>query len=33
VVVGDLAKIEKGVRALGFGAVTVLDTDGKVVRQ
>lgn len=32
VVVGDLAKIEKGVRALGFGEVTVLDTDGKVLR-
>jgi zinc protease len=33
VVVGDLAKIEKGVRALGFGEVTVLDADGKVVRR
>jgi zinc protease len=32
VVVGDLAKIEKGVRALGFGEVTVLDADGKVQR-
>ncbi|HEU4589308.1 MAG TPA: pitrilysin family protein [Steroidobacteraceae bacterium] len=31
VVVGDLAKIEKPVRALNFGEVTVLDTDGKVV--
>jgi len=31
VVVGDLAKIEKGVRALNIGEVTVLDTDGKVV--
>jgi zinc protease len=32
VVVGDLAKIEKPVRALNFGEVTILDTDGKVVR-
>ncbi len=31
VVVGDLGKIEKPVRALNFGEVTVLDTDGKVV--
>jgi len=31
IVVGDLAKIEKGVRALGFGGVTVLDADGKIV--
>ncbi|HEY6126340.1 MAG TPA: pitrilysin family protein, partial [Steroidobacteraceae bacterium] len=31
VIVGDLAKIEKGVRALNIGEVTVLDTDGKVV--
>ena len=31
VVVGDLAKIEKPVRALNFGEVTVLDTDGKPV--
>jgi zinc protease len=31
VVVGDLAKIEKPVRALNFGEVTVLDTDGKAV--
>jgi zinc protease len=31
VVVGDLAKIEKGVRALSIGEVTILDTDGKVV--
>ena len=31
VVVGDLAKIEKPVRALNFGEVTVLDADGKVV--
>jgi zinc protease len=29
VVVGDLAKVEKSVRALGFGDVTVLDADGK----
>jgi len=31
VVVGDLAKIEKGVRALNFGDVTVIDADGKVL--
>ena len=31
VVVGDLAKIEKPVRALNFGEVTMLDADGKVV--
>jgi zinc protease len=31
VVVGDLAKIEKGVRALNIGEVTILDADGKVV--
>lgn len=31
VVVGDVAKIEKGVRALGLGPVTVLDADGKPV--
>jgi zinc protease len=33
VVVGDLAKIEKPVRALNFGEITVLDTDGKPVGQ
>jgi zinc protease len=31
VIVGDLSKIEKPVRALNFGEVTVLDTDGKPV--
>ncbi len=31
IVVGDLSKIEKSVRALDFGEVTVLDADGKVV--
>jgi zinc protease len=31
VVVGDLSKIEKPVRALNLGEVTILDTDGKVV--
>jgi len=31
VVVGDLAKVEKPIRALGFGEVMVLDPDGKVV--
>jgi zinc protease len=30
-VVGDLSKIEKPVRALNFGEVTIVDTDGKVV--
>ena len=32
VIVGDLAKIEKPVRALELGEVKVLDADGKVVR-
>jgi len=31
VVVGDLSKIEKSVRALNIGEVTILDADGKVV--
>jgi zinc protease len=31
IVVGDLSKIEKPVRALNFGEVTILDADGKVV--
>ena len=31
-VVGDLSKIEKQVRALNLGEVTVLDTDGKPVQ-
>jgi zinc protease len=31
VVVGDLAKIEKPVRALNFGDVTVIDADGRLV--
>ena len=31
VIVGDLAKIEKPVRALNFGEVTVLDAEGKPV--
>ena len=31
VVIGDLRKIEAGVRELGWGEVTVLDTDGKPV--
>jgi zinc protease len=31
VVVGDLAKIEQKIRALDFGEVTVIDTDGKPV--
>jgi zinc protease len=32
VIVGDLEKIEEGVRKFGFGEVTVLDADGKVLR-
>ena len=32
VVVGDLARIEAGVRALGLGEVKVLDADGEVLR-
>ena len=32
VIVGDLAKIEKPVRALNLGEVQVLDADGKVIR-
>jgi zinc protease len=31
IVVGDLAKVEAGIRALNLGEVTVLDTDGKPV--
>jgi len=31
VVVGDLSKIEKSVRALNLGEVTIVDADGKVV--
>ena len=32
VVVGDLSKIEQGIRELGLGEVKVLDADGKVLR-
>ena len=32
VIVGDLAKIEAGIRALNIGEVQVLDADGKVLR-
>jgi zinc protease len=32
IVVGDLSKIEAPVRKLGFGEVTVLDTEGRVLR-
>jgi len=32
VVVGDLSKIEKSVRALNLGTVTVVDADGKPVQ-
>jgi predicted Zn-dependent peptidase len=32
VIVGDRAKIEAPVRALGLGEVTILDADGKVVQ-
>jgi predicted Zn-dependent peptidase len=32
VIVGDLAKIEAGIRALGIGEVKVIDADGKILR-
>jgi zinc protease len=32
IVIGDLRKIEAGVRALGWGDVSVVDADGKRVR-
>ena len=32
VIVGDLAKIEAGVKALNIGEIQVLDVDGEVVR-
>jgi predicted Zn-dependent peptidase len=32
VIVGDLSKIEAGVRALNVGEVKVVDADGKPVR-
>ena len=32
VIVGDLSKIEKPIRALKIGAVEVIDGDGKVIR-
>ena len=32
VIVGDLSKIEEGVRKLGLGDVQVLDVDGKVLK-
>ena len=32
VIVGDLSKIEAGIRALDIGPVQVIDADGKVVR-
>jgi predicted Zn-dependent peptidase len=32
VIVGDLSKIEAGIRALNIGPVQVLDADGKIVR-
>lgn len=32
VIVGDLSKIEAGIRALNLGEVTVLDADGKAVK-
>jgi zinc protease len=31
-VIGDLRKIEAGVRSLGWGEVTVVDADGKPIR-
>jgi zinc protease len=32
IIVGDLKKIEAGIRALGLGEIKVLDADGKVLR-
>ncbi len=32
VIVGDVAKIEPGIRKLGLGEVKVLDADGNVLR-
>jgi predicted Zn-dependent peptidase len=32
VIVGDVAKIEAGIRALDIGPVVVIDADGKTVR-
>ncbi|WP_288377870.1 pitrilysin family protein [uncultured Massilia sp.] len=32
IVIGDLRKIEAGVRSLGWGTVTVVDADGKAIR-
>ena len=32
VIVGDLSKIEKPIRALGLGEVHVMDAEGKIVR-
>ena len=32
VIVGDLSKIEKGIRDLKLGDVKVIDADGKVLR-
>jgi hypothetical protein len=32
VIVGDLAKIEAGIRALNIGPVVVIDADGKTIR-
>jgi hypothetical protein len=32
VVIGDLAKIEQGIRALGLGEVQILDLDGRALR-
>ena len=32
IVIGDLRKIEAGVRSLGWGTVSVVDADGKPIR-
>jgi zinc protease len=32
VIVGDLGKIEAGVRGLNLGEVKILDADGKIIR-
>jgi len=31
-VIGDLRKVEAGIRSLGWGEVVVLDQDGKPIR-
>jgi zinc protease len=33
VVVGDRAKIEEGIRALGYGEIILMDADGNVLEE